>query len=742
MKLEKLALKKITRYHDPVEVDFAGCGPGLIAIAGVNGAGKSTLLEAAAAILFLEFPTRPGNLAGVAHDRDAQLELHFENGAPYRALVAVDAIQRATEAYLFNGDGSPITDGKVRNYTAEIERRFGSARLFNAACLSAQNKKGSFLDLGKAERKDLLAEILDTGGLQALAEAAREQGKAVEKKLENLRGQIAALEAELAAAPSVDLEALRKEEEELKAQLAQTNRDLEDARAEYHKVAQDLARAQEKETQRAAKEKNLADLRRSLIETKAQQGALVEELNRLRARIGSAQKEAQVEAARGQEYRDAAAKVQELASSRSQLEQELREAEANLHALADRRVDLKEATLAFERLGSDLKRAETDAGLLSEVPCHGEGAFAGCGFLRKAAEAKATIPKISEEMSKTQIKEGSLSTVEESLRETQALVDTKRKELQTLTGEIGILQAAAARLQLAKAAEHRTAELERELMEGESNISKRRGEYERTIRDNEAKIRDLEEDLANSPVGLAATIQKQVSIIAEKGKGLAASAEGLQKSLQIKAAVIAKAEAAVERSKEVGVLLDLHRQSAEDVARDAGEWAILERALGRDGIQALEIDAAGPELSTLTNELLTSCFGPRFEVRFQTQVPKADGKGMKEVFDVQVIDHDRGREGSVDSLSGGEKTIVSEAISLALAIYIGKHSGRRYETLFRDETAGALDPDNAARYVRMLRRAREIGSFHQIVYIAQQPEVYESADAVLWCQDGRVESKP
>jgi len=112
---------------------------------------------------------------------------------------------------------------------------------------------------------------------------------------------------------------------------------------------------------------------------------------------------------------------------------------------------------------------------------------------------------------------------------------------------------------------------------------------------------------------------------------------------------------------------------------------------------------------------------------------------MKEVFDLQVIGP-RARAGGGRGLAQrGEKTIVSEAISLALAIYTGKHSEHRYETLFRDETAGALDPDNAHKYVQMLRKAREVGSFGQVIFIAQQPDVWQQADAVLWCQDGRVE---
>ncbi|MFZ5785499.1 MAG: SbcC/MukB-like Walker B domain-containing protein, partial [Acidobacteriota bacterium] len=256
----------------------------------------------------------------------------------------------------------------------------------------------------------------------------------------------------------------------------------------------------------------------------------------------------------------------------------------------------------------------------------------------------------------------------------------------------------------------------------------------------EARRAALQAEVEATPLPDTEALDRGLAEAGAQGKALRTQVDELQARLRELDRAIAKAEEAAARREALRARLDGDRDTETQTARDLGEWTLLERALGRDGIQALEIDAAGPELSSLTNELLGACFGPRFEVRFITQAPKATGKGaMKEVFDVQVADHDRGREGAVDSLSGGEKTIVSEAISLALAIYVGRHSGRRFETLFRDETAGQLDPDNAQRYVSMLRRARVMAGAHQVVFIAQQPEVWQQADAVLYLRDGRVE---
>lgn len=171
------------------------------------------------------------------------------------------------------------------------------------------------------------------------------------------------------------------------------------------------------------------------------------------------------------------------------------------------------------------------------------------------------------------------------------------------------------------------------------------------------------------------------------------------------------------------------------IANEAEDWALLAKGLGRDGVQALEIDAAGPGVTTLANDLLATCYGPRFSLAIETTALKKDG-GQKEVFDVRILDAEAGREARRGS--GGEMVILEEALRLAIAIYNAQRSGYDLRTLWRDETAGALSPENADRYVQMLRRAREIGGFYQVLFVAHAPDVWQQADRRLFVQDGRV----
>ena len=50
--------------------------------------------------------------------------------------------------------------------------------------------------------------------------------------------------------------------------------------------------------------------------------------------------------------------------------------------------------------------------------------------------------------------------------------------------------------------------------------------------------------------------------------------------------------------------------------------------------------------------------------------------------------------------------LVNNAVNMGIAIYnMRQGEGIRFETLFKDETVGALDAVNGKEYVRMLRRA-------------------------------------
>ena len=83
--------------------------------------------------------------------------------------------------------------------------------------------------------------------------------------------------------------------------------------------------------------------------------------------------------------------------------------------------------------------------------------------------------------------------------------------------------------------------------------------------------------------------------------------------------------------------------------------------------------------------------------------------------------------------------LLDEVANPGIAIYnMRQGEGIRHEPLFRDETVGALDATNGKGYVHMLRRAMDLGGFHQVIFICHTPLVWELADQILTVGDEHV----
>jgi DNA repair protein SbcC/Rad50 len=155
---------------------------------------------------------------------------------------------------------------------------------------------------------------------------------------------------------------------------------------------------------------------------------------------------------------------------------------------------------------------------------------------------------------------------------------------------------------------------------------------------------------------------------------------------------------------------------------------LLGDSLGRDGLQAILIDASGGELTTLVNDLLHTCHGPRFSMRVEASKTTADGKRQVDGCEVTVTDAQEGREAPGETFSGGEQAILNEALSLALTVLTCRRSGASRPTLIRDEPTAALDPLNGLAYAAMLRRAASFVNADKVLFVTHQAAIADLAD--------------
>lgn len=439
----------------------------------------------------------------------------------------------------------------------------------------------------------------------------------------------------------------------------------------------------------------------------------------------------------------------------SQAEREIddaRKARVTERNRLERQAELLEKVPCTEEDGSSIGGLSTTCPLLSEARGAREylvGFKAQDGDIdttdldsaRKALEdLRAGTLAISLECDPLRLKE-----LKQSLPKAQATagevasIDRAKREMESINTEFGQLAGA----------------LERDLQEAFSARTRIAAERKQIAEERHNSLKEAATKAATAHLTLEEALERRLAASGELGQ-----AQTLCEVMKVPTCLQRHSEAVMARKRAERELHEADQQLAGIAARiedlqkrasslhtykdevvnaetELGDWSLLEGALGRDGIQALEIDAAGPEVARLTNELLEACYGPRFSISFETLREKKSARGEYiEAFDVIV--YDNGRERAVEVLSGGERVVVGEAIGLAFSIFNARKSTVRWETLFRDETAGALDPESADRYVLMLRRALILGGFKQCVFVAHQPAVFEAADIQIVVADGKV----
>ncbi len=207
-----------------------------------------------------------------------------------------------------------------------------------------------------------------------------------------------------------------------------------------------------------------------------------------------------------------------------------------------------------------------------------------------------------------------------------------------------------------------------------------------------------------------------------------------EKKAEDERAGIGRCEVVVEAAEAKVAKLEALTKEVAVAEEDAADWVLLAHDLGRDGLQACEIDAAVPEVNEIANDLLHSCHGSRFTCEIRTTRLSSDGKKMLDELDINVIDTVKGQDRLAEEYSGGECVIVGEAIALALTeIGCRDQDG---PTLIRDESGASLDPFNGRAYIAMLRKAAASIGADKVLYVSHDPELQALADARIVIEDG------
>ncbi|MFP5474612.1 MAG: DNA repair protein [Gammaproteobacteria bacterium] len=724
-------------------------------------------------------------------------------GRSYRSQVVIRLNgRRRTEAFLFvlseAGAWRPVTledgtvsDGKVETYTRCVEHLCGSIDTFFTSVFGAQGKR-QLSDYRNAEIKTLLADLLGQEQIRELGRKAGETAKLLKAGLVTLRQDAAALESEVgqlvraqahaadapanadraqaaATAAAFALEtarencarvvAQREQARETDARRAQLLQEREAAQAAGRTAIQDLAGREQAERQR------LDRLMRRAAQRRDQAG-------QRRERLGKEQAQCHAMLAREQLVRNAIRRLpmaERLLALRDERARQLRDQEAECERARGQLRVLVQRVQGIEReAGQAALQAQSlrrRLGLTAEVPCAGMPLQGACQLLADAREVQALIPsadavlrRLADEKAEVERDGQAVKARVQSLAAASGQLAAAERCLERARHRASRLALLAAKVDDMKVARQRLAEIQAEWAglgdPGQEDASaeavaeqEERDAIATALQAIDAQRAQQSEQLRQALTRLDAVLlvlpqpfDPQTLVAAESARDRAADLQanaqrayvGALKQLESLASLRQQQEALAERQ------VAVHGRT-QRIESAIGDWTLLARCMSNDGLIALAIDDAGPALSELANDLLLARNGPRFTVSILTQAETAKGE-KREDFDILVHDAESGESKSVRLMSGGERVWINECLVRAVALYLAQTSERHYETLFSDETDGALDPDRKRMFGAMKREVLRLGGYRREFFVSQTPELAGMADAVIDLEAMRIDA--
>jgi DNA repair protein SbcC/Rad50 len=166
------------------------------------------------------------------------------------------------------------------------------------------------------------------------------------------------------------------------------------------------------------------------------------------------------------------------------------------------------------------------------------------------------------------------------------------------------------------------------------------------------------------------------------------------------------------------------KRNAKEFQRQIARHRTLERAFGKDGVPALLIEQALPQIESKANEILDRLSDGQMSIRFVTQTEYKDRKrdDLKETLEIQISDSAGIR--NYEMYSGGEAFRVNFAIRLALSEILAQRKGARLQTLIIDEGFGSQDTQGRQRLIEAINLVKN--DFVKILVITHLDELKDA----------------
>lgn len=753
----------------PQEIVWKPGDDGKIAIVGDNGSGKTTLLDTIAMAFYGVTPNRrsesgreEGAIYGCFKDKSSYIEVKaLINGKEILVKRLIDPIAKTQKPYLYV-NGVAVTEGKSKEFAEKfLEHTDLPEDLFLSALYHSQKGKGHLVSLDQAGARELLGNLLGFHEYDS-------EFSIIDTKRKELEQEISADEIlaknyrELIQEEKTIEESFRIKKEAkdtIDAKLAENTQAIITIKESLNTLksgSMDLSSLLEKKKNYIGEIKTISDELTDISERRANNLLLKDQAEKIKAAVDSEkqfiEKYNSIESQIAVLDSDYEAKSQEIEKSNELIQKEIKNLDSK-KTEKQKSLDLLNESISGFRsklstLSNKISEAKNKSALLEQVPCNGVEVSGkklneACLLLADAISAKAKIAELEAEEKTAE------STLQEKLKEVDSVkndikkIDEDRFNLSENLKSLDSIKSIKETIEKHKATLREiTAQIEqlKPLVNRASHLAvaeERIKEYDERFDQRTAKKNELEgqlksvETLISDEEEEAEKIQKlesQISDIESKGTELSRERDSLISEISKLEAKLETIDNAKAKMAILGIDGKLDRLT---------RLKNLCEGLSPKGVRALKLDASGPEISATINEVLSECYGSRFQVSFKTT--KETGKGtVKEDFSIAVYDEESGEETFVDNKSGGQEAIIKEGISLGVAVYKIQKTGKAIETLIRDEADGGLTPENAKLYQKMLDKAMALGGFKQVIFVSHKPEIQNLADVVFKVGEGKI----
>lgn len=322
----------------------------------------------------------------------------------------------------------------------------------------------------------------------------------------------------------------------------------------------------------------------------------------------------------------------------------------------------------------------------------------------RGAQVKSRVDFIQSQRAVWQTQGGPrLQELSQTLADESFAADARQRlaEVDAELKAIGYDAAAHDAIRLAEAAGRQSETRLRELEKAQAALAP----LERELTDLDSQIAIQESDYKNqqdeytSAAASLAAARLQAPDVATTERELNAMAEQ-ENRLRMD---VGAARQKVEILEDLKVRRKNLEAQREEMAGQVSRHKQLERAFGKDGVPALLIEQALPEIENKANELLDRLSGGNMSVRFVTLTAFKDKhrEDSKETLDIQISDGAGTRD--YEMFSGGEAFRVNFAIRLALSEVLAQRAGARLQTLVIDEGFGSQDALGRQRLIEAIK---------------------------------------